>query len=192
MPTASASTRREMRSDDFDRDFGRDPAAERDPREGHVTQVEGFHQVEIEIGEIVDGGEVARQVALAESRMRGGEHRKTLREFVEHAVRRLEPDGGVQEQEWPALAAPDQFEPHACDFRQSIFGFHAVEHAGITSLAILHFGLMPAASTSSRFCLIWARKNASNSAWVMSNGSPPSATSLSCTFLTCRALAVSR
>jgi hypothetical protein len=53
-------------------------------------------------------------------------------------------------------------------------------------------GLMPAALTSSRFCLIWARKNASNSAAVMSNGSPPRAVSLSCTAFTCSALVASR
>ena len=175
----------------FDRDLRRDPSTERHAREDHVAQVERVHDIEVEIGKIVDRGHGARQLAASEARMGRRDHRKRSGKLLDHAVGRFDPDRGMQQQQGPSGPALDELDANSCYVGQCVCSFDAVEH-GRDHLGRAQCGLISAALTSSLFCLIWARKKASNSDEVISKGCPPNAVSLSCTLLICSAFAVSR
>ena len=112
----------------FDRDLRRDPAAERHARQDHVAQVQCVHDIEIEIGEIVDRGHGARQFAAPETRMGRRDQRKRSGKLLDHAVGGFDPDRGMQQQQGPAGSALDELDANSCYLRQAVRGFDAVEH----------------------------------------------------------------
>ena len=191
IPTASARTTCERRPVDLIAISAAIHPPNDTTRKDHVAQVERVHDIEVEIGKIVDRGHGARQLAAPEARMGRRDHRKRSGKLLDRAVGRFDPDRGVQQQQGLSGPALDEFDANSCYVGQSVYGFDAVEH-GRDHLGRTQCGLISAALTSSLFCLIWARKKASNSDEVISKGCPPNAVSLSCTLLICSAFAVSR
>ncbi len=60
-----------------DRKLGGDPAAERRPDEMDAVEIELLEEVEIEVGEVVDGIEPVRRIAVVEARMLRERSRRT-------------------------------------------------------------------------------------------------------------------
>ncbi len=102
----------------FDGDLGRDPGAERDADERHVLEPQLVHQVEIEIGEVVDRGEVLRLLGAAEARMGRRDDSRLGGKQVEHRGVGRDADAGMEEEDRGTLAALDPFEPYARDRSQ--------------------------------------------------------------------------
>jgi hypothetical protein len=65
------------------RQLGGDPAAERGADQMHPLQAKRFQEIEIEIDEIVDAIEPGWIIRLAKAGMLRGEHRETLRQFLQ-------------------------------------------------------------------------------------------------------------
>ena len=99
----------------LDRHLGRDPAAERHADDHGVAQIELIEQVEVEIGEVVDGVERPRLLRAAEARVHRRQHPRARRQPIEHRRGRLDADAGMQEQQRPAGAALDQLHADAGD-----------------------------------------------------------------------------
>ncbi len=99
----------------FDRDLGRDPAAERHPHHDHVAQVELVEQIEIEIGEIVHGRERPRLLGAPEARMRRRQHPVARGEPRQRGRVGFDADAGMQKQQGSAGAPLDQFDLDAAD-----------------------------------------------------------------------------
>jgi hypothetical protein len=80
-----------------------------------VVETELIDEVEIEIGEVVDGIEFWRLLGAAEARMARSDHARPLGQAVEHRRRRLDADARMQEQERPPAAALGGVDADAID-----------------------------------------------------------------------------
>src|SRR5262249_15523124 len=91
------------------------PGAERNPDHDAIAKVEGVHQVEIEIGEIIDRGDTGRPFGMAETWMGRGDQPSAFGQDRENGRRWIEADVGVQEQNRPAVSAVDQLDARPVD-----------------------------------------------------------------------------
>ena len=83
--------------------------------ERHVAEIALVHEVEIEIGEIVDGVEAARHLRAAKARMDRHDHPRSRRKQIEHACIGLDADLGMQEKQRPALSAIEAINADAAE-----------------------------------------------------------------------------
>ena len=94
----------------FDGDLGREPAAERNADERRAVEPQLVHEVEIEVGKIVDGRKILRLLGAAEARVRGRDDPRLGRQPVEHRRVGCDADARMEEQDGPPLAALDQLD----------------------------------------------------------------------------------
>jgi hypothetical protein len=87
----------------------------RNPRHDGVVEIELVDEIEIEIGEIVDGVERWRLLGAAEAWMARGDQARPLRQAIERRRRCADADAGMQEQQRPTAAALDQLDADAVD-----------------------------------------------------------------------------
>ena len=99
----------------LDCDLGGDPGPERDADHDGVLEVELIDEVEIEIGEVVDGGESPRLLGIAEARMARRNHAGMLGELVDDGGVAIEPDAGMEEQKRPTVPFFDGLNLDAVD-----------------------------------------------------------------------------
>ncbi len=97
------------------RDRRRNPGAERDPHHQRLLEVELLHGIEVEIGEVVDGGQRRRQLGAAEAGMRRRHQPAAVGKQRQHRGGRLDADMGMEEQDRAAAAAVDQLELRPVD-----------------------------------------------------------------------------
>src|SRR5262249_6005605 len=99
----------------LDRDLGCYPGPERDADHDCVLEVELVEQIEIEIGEVVDGGERLRLLGVAKARMARRDHAGTLGELVNEGSVAIEPDARMKEQKRPTAPFFDGLNLDAVD-----------------------------------------------------------------------------
>ena len=86
-------------------DIGGDPAADREADEIGARQAQAVHQLEIDVGDVVDAVEPVRQRRLAEARMRRRDHAPLLRQQLEKRQVEADAAAAVQIEERRALPA---------------------------------------------------------------------------------------
>jgi hypothetical protein len=84
------------------RDLGGDPAADPGADDGHLAQIKRIEQIEVEIGEIIDGVELGRNLGAAVTGMRRRDDARTLGKTIECRAGAVETDFGMEEQQRPA------------------------------------------------------------------------------------------
>ncbi len=94
------------------RHLGRDPAAERGPDHGHVAEVPLGEDVEVEVGQVVDGIDARDVGRTAEAGMRGREHAAVRREQVEERRAWIEAFLAVEPEDRPPLPSLDDLQPY--------------------------------------------------------------------------------
>src|SRR6185369_15060753 len=99
----------------LDRNLCRDPGAERYPDNDRVLEVEVIEQIEVEIGEVVDGGERLRLLGVAEARMARCDHACMPGKLVDGGGVAIEPDAGMEEQKRPTASFFDGLNLDAVD-----------------------------------------------------------------------------
>src|SRR3984893_12952569 len=99
----------------FDRDLGRDPPAKRDTRDDNALEIELIEEIEVEIGEVVDGVERFRRLRSAETRMRRSDQAHARREPGEDGSAGLDADAGMEKQERRSFSALDHLNADAAN-----------------------------------------------------------------------------
>src|SRR5229473_5592273 len=89
----------------LDCDLGCDPAAERYAYQRDVREVELMHEVEVEIGEVVDAIEGFWRLRAAEAGMGRNNHPGARGEPLEHGSIGLDANPGMKEEQWPTRSA---------------------------------------------------------------------------------------
>ncbi len=86
-------------------------------RQDHIRlrETRAIHQLEIEVGDIVDAVEPVRQRGFAEARMRRRDHAAILREPFDERHIHADTGAAMQPEERSALPALEHFELDACD-----------------------------------------------------------------------------
>src|SRR5262249_53376298 len=110
-----------------------------DADQNGVLEVELVQEIEIEIGEVVDGRERLRLLGTAEPRMARRDHPRVPREVVEHGCVTVEPDGRMQEQERAPASLLDRLHPHPVDFE----GCAQILHCHKPNPTLQHSQLIP-------------------------------------------------
>ena len=115
MPTALASTRWEIRAVDLMAISAAIQAPSETPTTVSIAQIELIEQVEIEIGEVVDGVKDFGCFGAAEARMDRRDHARMRGAAGRAPAPRVEPDAGMQEQSGRPLPLLDAFDANAVD-----------------------------------------------------------------------------
>ena len=114
-----------MRSVGLHRHFGCDPAAKRRTDQNHVAKIERVEQIEIEIGEIVDSGELRRRRRRAKPGMCRRDETEIVCERLNEPRLRIQPSrrvAAMKKQKRPAIAGFGYLQRNAGDFHAGCAG----------------------------------------------------------------------
>ena len=131
MPAGADQGERAKPARAANRDFGRDPAAERMADEMHLIEAERLDEVEIEIGEVGKLIEPVRRVGPAEAGMIRHDHVIALRQRRHERQPGAGPARAMQEQQRRALAA-------AHDIHRTIGDADGLSRAGSQDGTLAH------------------------------------------------------